>query len=132
MLTQLNDPRLSRVSRMLRQPSLCNGQATGMQCAHYWAIRRKMDVQNPEDLVDGQTDRFCTVLQFQTASDMHLGDGGLDMAVSCNRYVASERPYDVSFEEQKFLSVEERMLLREELEALAASENNPNTEDNNG
>lgn len=81
-------------------PVFCNGEATGHCCKHYWAFRRIIEAENPEDLQAGEKIRMCT--RFGSAEPLIFGEGRLEMANFCNRYEKDETlPYDASFEPRR-------------------------------
>jgi len=94
MLSSVQYPAAAK-SAMRQLPALCNGEKTGFQCTHYWALAVKMDAQNPENLRRGEAMRYCTAV---VGDRLDLGDGGAEMAVDCNRFEPSDRAYDAAFE----------------------------------
>ncbi len=98
------DPVARKKSLMLKQKTCCNGEATGYQCKYYWNLIKKIDVPNPDHIRNGEKLRFCLV---DPAEVTDLGEGGVDMAVYCNRFENSSLPYDSSFEVYNPLSPEE-------------------------
>ena len=99
------DPEAEKKSLMLKQPAVCNGEATGFACKHYWTVIMRVDVQNPDHLRTGEKVRRCLVIAPEI---VELGDGTKELAVHCSRYAKdANRPYDASFEEYKPMSPEE-------------------------
>lgn len=100
----MEDPKAKDRSLMSRQKSLCNGQRTGHQCVHYWALRKKSTTVNPDAQRKGETIRYC---MYDTSEVTFLGDGGDDMAVACTGYSPSERVYAPEFETFEPMTPEE-------------------------
>ena len=99
------DPEAEKRSLMLKQQSVCNGEASGFACKHYWTVIMKVDAQNPDHLRVGEKVRRCLVIAPEI---IELGDGTKELAVHCSRYEEDRnRPYDPSFEEYNPLSPEE-------------------------
>jgi hypothetical protein len=108
------DPNAEKRSVMLKQPSFCNGEATGFACKHYWTVIMRVDVQNPDHLRTGEKVRRCLVIAPEI---IELGDGTRELAVHCSRYEQdTNRPYDPDFEEYNPMSPEEIDALKEEQE----------------
>lgn len=106
------DPNAEKRSVMLKQPSLCNGEATGFACKHYWTVIMRVDVQNPDHLRTGEKVRRCLVIAPEI---IELGDGTRELAVHCSRYEQdTSRPYDPAFEEYNPMSPEEIQDLAEQ------------------
>ena len=109
------DPEAEKRSLMNKQPAMCNGEATGFACKHYWTVVMRVDVQNPDHLRTGEKVRRCLVIAPEI---VELGDGTKELAVHCSRYVKdNNRPYDESFEEYNPMSPEEVESLQEPSEA---------------
>ena len=109
------DPEAEKRSLMNKQPAVCNGEATGFACKHYWTVVMRVDVQNPDHLRTGEKVRRCLVIAPEI---VELGDGTKELAVHCSRYVKdNNRPYDASFEEYNPMSPEEVESLQEPSEA---------------
>lgn len=104
---------------MHKQKVLCNGEATGKQCKHYWGLIRIVDSHDAEFLVNGEKLRFCRAWG---AEPLEFGEGRSEQAVHCTLYEPSERPYDKLLEEYTPLS-------EEQVEDLKASEETPSAED---
>jgi hypothetical protein len=96
-ITILEDPADKRRSLMLQQKTVCDGQSTGFECVHYTALAVKMDVPNPHHLKQGEVFRLCLKIPGKGGEVLELGDGGQDMAVYCNQYCPSDRPYNHEF-----------------------------------
>ena len=94
-------------SLMYAKPYMCNGQATGKQCKHYWHSVVPLDVLNSVAIHQGETSRQC-VRHPGVEIRLNAEDGGQpEMATLCNQYEASTRPYDPTLEEYNPLSPEE-------------------------
>jgi len=105
------DPEAEKRSLMNKQPAVCNGEATGFACKHYWTVIMRVDAQNPDHLRTGEKVRRCLVIAPEI---VELGDGTKELAVHCSRYVKdASRPYDPGFEEYNPLSPEEIEALQE-------------------
>ncbi len=104
----IEDPKARERSLMHKQLPLCNGEATGCQCKHYWAITKKVDVPNSDQLRKGENIRYCLV---DTSDATFLGNNGADMAVYCNRYEKSERFFDPNYEVYNPLTPEETLAM---------------------
>lgn len=106
-------------SLMYKQKTLCNGEATGYQCKHYWYMVLPIDVHNSTVLRHGEKSRLCTVID--TADGMRLqGESGPELPVICNRYEPCGRKFDAAFEEFNPLT-------EEELDAIEAGLGVPDT-----
>lgn len=99
----IEDPRAAKRSLMLAQKTLCNGEASGIQCKHYWAMTKKIDVPNPDHFHKGENIRYCLA---DASNATLLGNNGCDMMVYCTKYEKGSLPYDSKFEEYTPLSVE--------------------------
>lgn len=111
------DPKARARSLMHKQKSICDGCQTGYQCRHYLEQTLKVDAPNSDHLHQGETVRFCLLIQAH-GSPLDLGDGGADMAVRCNHYEPSNRAYDPQGA-YKPLTPEEVAALEEEQKAAA-------------
>lgn len=110
---------------MYAKPYVCNGQATGKQCKHYWHTVVPLDVQNAVALHRGETNRMCTLhpgLEIRLTSE---SGQTLEMATFCNRYEPSSRDYDPSLERFDPLSPEEIEALREVSAPVTITSRNP-------
>lgn len=56
----IEDPNSDARSLMNRAPCVCNGEANGIQCRHYWAIVQKFRAANAEAVRSGEKQRACT------------------------------------------------------------------------
>ena len=74
---------------------LCSGEGTGCQCVHYWTLVHPSEAVRSADDNTVRRRRLCTYLD----DPDDLGVGGAEMPVHCNRYEASTRLYDKTFEE---------------------------------
>lgn len=86
-MTLIHDKDAEERSIMNRHPCICTGAATGVQCAHYWAVGQKFDAQQPDALNFGDKRRSCNVspsfmLEFTTTEEPHY----------CNHYVPRKEP----------------------------------------
>jgi hypothetical protein len=109
MVSIVHDPKQAAKSEMLKRPKVCNGEANGKPCKHYWTLVRLADVVNPEVFNQGEKVRMCTAFQGNDGP-MVFEDGGTDMAVECSRYEVDPRPeraYRPEFEEFRPKSHEE-------------------------
>lgn len=105
------DDRLSReASLMTAKPKLCNGQATGFQCKHYWGQGMAIDVPNAHHLRYGRKNRLCLVM---ASEHWDLGEEGREMLHYCTLYEPSTRKYDPDFEVFNPLSPEDAEALLE-------------------
>jgi hypothetical protein len=102
------DPNADARSPMMERPVMCNGQATGFECKHYWAVVCKMDAANSDNLKEGERMRRCLLTVTQQYIDL------IDLPTRCNQYVASDRPYDPAFDVYDPLTDEEVTHLRAE------------------
>lgn len=119
----IHDPQAEKRSLMLQQENLCNGQQTGNQCQHYWVMRQKVESGNPDFLRSGEKKRMCTLspgFPVEFIADVEL-------PVECNRYCASLRVYDPTFEEYNPLSPEEIAEIQER--RVAATDEVPSPQD---
>ncbi len=93
-------------SVMYQQKVLCNGEATGFQCEHYWAVKRIPPSANPDFLTDGEKLRFCRAWG---AEPLEFDDGREGQMVHCTLYKPArpKRKYDPSFEEYKAITDEQ-------------------------
>lgn len=83
----------NKLSIMNQQKTLCDGQKLGFECCHYLCMTQKVDTPTAITLTKGETSRWCTLADWK-AEPLDLGDAGKDMAVYCNRYTPSTRPFD--------------------------------------
>lgn len=65
------DPNADARSLMMRAPCICDGEAKGIPCRHYWSVIQKFRAQNADTLRSGEKQRACTltsglVLEFTT------------------------------------------------------------------
>jgi len=114
----LKDEDADARSLMMRQPVLCNGQATGWQCRHYWLQVCRMDTLNSDELKVGERFRRCMLENPTQNADL------IDLPVACNQYVTTgrlvdrllgrARPYNPADEVYDPLSTEEVEFLRRE------------------
>lgn len=103
-------------SLMANAPRKCNGQKDGFECVHYWMTIVPLDVDNAEQLREGERNRFC-MLGGEPGS---LGEGGRMMPSYCTQYVPSSRPYSKEINEYKPLTPEEVAALAPPKEKAAA------------
>lgn len=75
---------MQKRSLMHMQKTLCNGEATGKPCAHYWTLVQIASSASPTHLHSGERSRAC-VFQ-KDAEPLVFDDGREGMAVQCNRY----------------------------------------------
>lgn len=91
------DPKAESRSLMHKQKVLCNGQATGKPCKHYWTMIRIVPSHNPDFLKLGEKLRFCRAWG---AEPLEFGEGTTELAVHCSMYEPDEkRSFDSHFEE---------------------------------
>lgn len=114
----IDDPKAKNRSLMHKKPSLCNGQATGAPCVHYWFHTQKVESNNPDELKDGEKHRACLIspgfpVEFSDEEIPHV----------CNQYRPRKLPglkgllgftaqYNAADEEYSPLSPEEVAALR--------------------
>jgi hypothetical protein len=114
----IDDPKAKDRSLMLKKPSICNGQATGHPCKHYWFHTQKVESNDPDALKDGEKHRACLIspgfpVEFSDEEIPHV----------CNQYEPRRKrglagffgakvPYDPSQEEYNPLTPEEIAALR--------------------
>lgn len=79
----IDDPIAAKESKMLQRPSICNGEATGVKCKHYFSFAARTDAQNPEFLNLGEKFRNCTVCPGWLIE----WDGWESLPHTCDRYV---------------------------------------------
>ncbi len=77
----IEDPNADARSLMNRAPCVCDGEASGVVCEHFWAVMQKFRAANSDALRSGERQRACTmtpglVLEF-TAEEK---------PTVCNRY----------------------------------------------
>ncbi len=79
-------------SLMHKQKVLCNGEASGVPCKHYWTLVQIASSAVPTHLRNGERTRSCTMLP----SDPQVMDEGREgMAATCSRYEPDLTPqYD--------------------------------------
>lgn len=91
------DPKAESRSLMHKQKVLCNGQATGSPCKHYWNMIRIVPSHNPDFLKLGEKLRFCRAWG---AEPLEFGEGTTELAVHCSMYEPDpNRKFDPHFEE---------------------------------
>lgn len=78
-MTLIDDPNGEARSLMNKAPCVCNGEANGVQCRHYWAVAQKFRAQQADALRTGEKNRACTmtpglVLEF-TSDEKPTGCG---------------------------------------------------------
>lgn len=100
----LHDPMEGqKLSLMHKQKVLCNGEASGKQCKHYWTLVQIASSAAPTHLRSGERNRMC-ILQ-RDAEPLVFDDGREGMATSCNRYEPDDSPiFDTRgvFKDEKF------------------------------
>jgi hypothetical protein len=90
---------------MHKQRVLCNGQATGQACVHYWNMIRMAPSHNPDFLKQGEKLRFCRAWGIEP---LEFGEGTTELATMCSMYQPDPtRPYDVHFEDYTAIEDEE-------------------------
>ena len=103
------DPKADARSLMNKQKFMCNGEATGLKCRHYWASVLKIDAVNPDALRTGEKHRKCLRVP-GVIIDLE-GDNIPEMAVKCDQYDPSpfwaRRSYDPDFEKYNPMTPEE-------------------------
>lgn len=114
----LKDEDADARSVMMKQPVICNGQATGWQCRHFWYQVLRMDTLNSDELKVGERLRRCLLEQPTQNADL------IDLPVVCNQYVSTgrvmdrllgrARPYSPADDAYDPLSAEEVEFLRRE------------------
>ena len=114
----LKDADADSRSMMMKQPVICNGQATGWACKHYWLQVCRMDTLNSDELKVGERFRRCLLEQPTQNADL------IDLPVACNQYVTTRRlvdrllgrarPYNPADEVYDPLTAEEVDFLRRE------------------
>ncbi len=60
MLT--SDPNAEARSLMNRRPSVCDGAANGIPCAHFWGLVQRFRAANTDAIKRGDTRRNCTMV----------------------------------------------------------------------
>lgn len=99
------DPKAESRSLMMKQKVLCNGQATGHPCKHYWTMIRIVPSHNPDFLKLGEKLRFCRAWG---AEPLEFGEGTTELAVHCSAYEPDKsRQFDSAFEEYKPMTDDE-------------------------
>lgn len=99
------DPKAESRSLMHKQKVLCNGQANGQPCKHYWNMIRIVPSHNPDFLKLGEKLRFCRAWG---AEPLEFGEGTTELAVLCSMYEPDPtRKFDPQFEEYKPMTDEE-------------------------
>jgi hypothetical protein len=114
----IDDPKAKDRSLMLKKPSICNGQATGHPCKHYWFHTQKVESNNPDELRSGEKHRACLIspgfpVEFSDEEIPHV----------CNQYsprkktglrglLGQKEAYDATQEEYNPLTPEEVRALR--------------------
>lgn len=98
-----------------RKP-LCNGEANGKQCKHYWVTVQPVNVENSEDVKKGEVTRHCNILgrpdRFTFTHE--------NMPTYCNKYARRwfGGSYNKELEEYDVTLIQESDLTEEELERL--------------
>jgi hypothetical protein len=106
----IEDRNAKKRSKMMQQKSVCNGEATGFCCAHYWWQVSKVESNNADILVRGETQRACLLVGGQ-----YLKMEEDELAVECNRYVKdTKQPYRKEVEEYSPITPEEYKELQKE------------------
>lgn len=109
-MSLVEDPNAKKRSKMMQQKSMCNGEATGFCCAHYWWQVTKVESNNADILVRGETQRACLLVQ-----GMYLKMEEYELAVDCNKYQKDEgRPFKKEEEEYAPISPEDYKELQKE------------------
>ncbi len=90
-----------------RQKTLCNGQATGFHCKHYWQMIIPVDVHNAVAIKHGEKSRFCILIDTADGMRMQGEDQKPELPVMCSHYEPCSRRYDPDFEEYNPLTSEE-------------------------
>jgi hypothetical protein len=99
------DPKAESRSLMMKQKVLCNGQATGTPCKHYWTMIRIVPSHNPDFLKQGEKLRFCRAWG---AEPLEFGEGTTELAVHCSMYEPdASRKFDPHFEDYKPMTEDE-------------------------
>lgn len=99
------DPKAESRSLMHKQKVLCNGQATGAPCKHYWNMIRIVPSHNPDFLKLGEKLRFCRAWG---AEPLEFGEGTTELAVHCSMYEPDlKREFDPHFEDYSPMNEEE-------------------------
>ena len=99
------DPKAESRSLMHKQKVLCNGQATGAPCKHYWNMIRIVPSHNPDFLKLGEKLRFCRAWG---AEPLEFGEGTTELAVHCSMYEPdAARKFDPHFEEYSPMNEDE-------------------------
>ena len=100
-------------SLMHKQKVLCNGEANGVPCRHYWAVRRIVASQNSDFLTKGEKLRFCKAWG---AEPLEFGDGREEQMVYCTEYVprVDGKRYDADFETYSAISSEDLAALQDQ------------------
>lgn len=87
----LHDPMEGqKLSLMHKQKVLCNGEASGKQCKHYWTLVQIASSAAPTHLRSGERTRMCVYQR--DAEPVVFDDGREGMATSCNRYEPDTSP----------------------------------------
>lgn len=77
-------------SLMHKQRVLCNGEASGIPCKHYWTLVQIASSAVPTHMKNGERTRSCILLP----NDPQVMDEGREgMAASCNRYEPDQSPH---------------------------------------
>jgi hypothetical protein len=99
------DPKAESRSLMHKQKVLCNGQANGHPCKHYWTMIRIVPSHNPDFLKLGEKLRFCRAWG---AEPLEFGEGTTELAVHCSTYEPdTNRKFDPAFEEYRPMTEDE-------------------------
>jgi hypothetical protein len=76
------DDKAAALSKMNLRKCICNGEATGTPCKHYWSFGAKTDALNAEFLNYGEKFRNCTLLPGYLVE----WDGSESVPHYCDRY----------------------------------------------
>lgn len=55
----IDDPNADARSLMMRAKCVCNGEANGVQCKHYWSVNQKFRSINSDSVRRGEQNRSC-------------------------------------------------------------------------
>ncbi len=55
----IDDPNADARSLMMRAKCVCNGEANGVQCKHYWGVNQKFRAVNSDSVRRGEQNRSC-------------------------------------------------------------------------
>jgi hypothetical protein len=87
MSGMIHDPEADKRSIMMQRPALCNGQAKGRSCVHYWVHVEKVESNNADNLRLGEIFRGC-VLHASLVHEMTASQ----LATICNKYTPRKPP----------------------------------------